>query len=174
MTFADWKQLTPGAAARRVHAMVAALPPAQQRAAVATLLPEPELAKKIEMAPPGPLAGLPFFLKDLWDVSGLPTFAGSTFLPEVRTAPAGDALLVRELGAAGAVLAGKTHLHEFAFGITGENPHYGDCENPRFLGRTSGGSSSGSAVMVAAGAAPCASGTDTGGSIRVPAGCCGL
>ena len=75
---------------------------------------------------------------------------------------------------AGAVLAGKTQLHEFAYGITGENPHYGDCEHPRFPGRTTGGSSSGSAAVVAAGIVPLALGSDTGGSVRVPAAFCGL
>ena len=82
--------------------------------------------------------------------------------------------MVHALGVAGAVLAGKTHLHEFAYGITGENPHYGDCEHPRFPGRTTGGSSSGSAAVVAAGIAPLALGSDTGGSVRVPAAWCGL
>jgi amidase/aspartyl-tRNA(Asn)/glutamyl-tRNA(Gln) amidotransferase subunit A len=72
------------------------------------------------------------------------------------------------------VLAAKTHLHEFAYGLTGENAHHGDCEHPRFPGRTSGGSSSGSAAAVAAGIVPLAVGTDTGGSIRVPAAFCGL
>jgi amidase/aspartyl-tRNA(Asn)/glutamyl-tRNA(Gln) amidotransferase subunit A len=74
----------------------------------------------------------------------------------------------------GAVLAGKTHTHEFAYGITGENPHYGDVEHPRFPGRTTGGSSSGSAAVVAAGIVPLALGSDTGGSVRLPAAFCGL
>jgi amidase/aspartyl-tRNA(Asn)/glutamyl-tRNA(Gln) amidotransferase subunit A len=77
---------------------------------------------------------VPYFLKDLFDVAGEPTLAGSTFLPSAACARdqqrAGDALR-----GAGAVLAGKTHLHEFAYGLTGENPHYGDCEHPRFAGR---------------------------------------
>jgi amidase/aspartyl-tRNA(Asn)/glutamyl-tRNA(Gln) amidotransferase subunit A len=81
---------------------------------------------------------------------------------------------VRTLRAAGAVLAGRAQLHEFAYGITGENPHYGDCTHPRFPDRTSGGSSSGSAALVAAGVVPLAIGTDTGGSVRVPAAFCGI
>jgi amidase/aspartyl-tRNA(Asn)/glutamyl-tRNA(Gln) amidotransferase subunit A len=113
-------------------------------------------------------------LKDLFDAEGMPTFAGSSFLPEVRPAPASSSRIVRELAAAGAVLAGKTHLFEFAWGLTGENAHYGDCEHPGFPGRTTGGSSSGSAAAVAAGVVPLAIGTDTGGSIRVPAAFCGL
>jgi amidase/aspartyl-tRNA(Asn)/glutamyl-tRNA(Gln) amidotransferase subunit A len=74
----------------------------------------------------------------------------------------------------GAVMAGRTQLHEFAYGLTGENPHYGDCDHPYFPGRTAGGSSSGSAAAVAAGIVPLGIGTDTGGSIRVPAAFCGL
>jgi amidase/aspartyl-tRNA(Asn)/glutamyl-tRNA(Gln) amidotransferase subunit A len=110
----------------------------------------------------------------MFDVAGLPTFAGSSFLPEVRPDPGLGSAIVRDLGAAGAVMAGKAQLFEFAWGLTGENAHYGDCERPRFPGRTSGGSSSGSAAAVAAGVVPFAIGTDTGGSIRVPAAFCGV
>ena len=120
------------------------------------------------------LAGVPFVVKDLFDAAGWPTKAGSTFLEEERARPEGDGALVARLRAEGAVLAGKTQLHEFAYGITGENPHYGDVEHPRLPGRTSGGSSSGSAAAVAAGVVPLAFGTDTAGSIRVPAAFCGL
>ena len=122
---------------------------------------------------PAPLAGVPYFVKDLFDLAGAPTFAGSTFLPEVRAAQ-GDCAVVRAAGLAGLVCAGKTQLHEFAYGITGENPHYGDCENPSAPGRTAGGSSSGSAAAVAAGIVPIAFGSDTGGSVRVPAAFCGV
>jgi amidase/aspartyl-tRNA(Asn)/glutamyl-tRNA(Gln) amidotransferase subunit A len=110
----------------------------------------------------------------MFDVPGWPTRAGSSFLPEVRPTPATASDLVRELGAAGTVLAGKTQLFEFAWGLTGENAHFGDCEHPDFPGRTSGGSSSGSAAAVAAGVVPFAIGTDTGGSVRVPASFCGI
>ncbi len=178
MTFREWQQLTPGEAARTVHTRVRErLSPAQQRAAIAVLRPEHELAADFAAAaarPDAPLRGVPYFAKDLFDVAGLPTFAGTTFLPEARPTPVADSRLIATLRAAGAVLAGKTHLHEFAYGITGENPHYGDCEVPGFPGRTTGGSSSGSVVAVAAELTPFALGTDTGGSVRLPAAFCGL
>ena len=192
MTFADWQSLSPEAAARLVHQRVAALPPAQQRAALAWLAPEPRLAAELaaasgssRSAPLPPLAGLPFAAKDLFDAAGLPTFAGSNFLPEVREGHAvspdfparvspADGAFIRDVRAAGAALAAKAHMHEFAYGITGENPHYGDCEVPGHPGRTTGGSSSGSALLVKAGVVPFALGTDTGGSIRVPSAFCGL
>lgn len=176
MTFREWQQLSPAAAAHEVHRRVRqSLSAAQQRAAIVSLQPEATLAEAFSRAERAtPLGGVPCFLKDLFDVAGQPTLAGSTFFPEVRPPPAADSALVGVLRNAGAVLAGKTQLHEFAYGITGENPHSGDCEHPRFPGRTSGGSSSGSAAIVAAGIAPFAIGTDTGGSVRVPAAFCGL
>ena len=193
MTFADWQSLSPEAAARLVHQRVTALPPPQQRAALAWLASEARLAAELRSgtgAPPVgsprlPLLGLPFAAKDLFDAAGLPTFAGSAFLPEVReghvaspdfpvpVSPA-DGAFIRDVRAAGASLAAKAHMHEFAYGITGENPHYGDCEVPGHPGRTTGGSSSGSALLVKAGVVPFALGTDTGGSIRVPSAFCGL
>jgi amidase/aspartyl-tRNA(Asn)/glutamyl-tRNA(Gln) amidotransferase subunit A len=176
MTFRDWRQLDPATAARELHRRARTLlAPAQQRAAIATLPDEAQLERNFAAAPSGaPLRGVPYFLKDLFDVAGLPTLAGSTFLPKVRPTPKTDSTIVRTLREAGAVFAGKTHLHEFAYGITGENPHYGDCDHPRFPGRTTGGSSSGSAAVVAAGVVPFAIGTDTGGSVRLPAAFCGL
>ena len=177
MNFADWQNLSPADAARELHRRAATLLSVdQQRAALAVVLPEEKLTEAFAAARAtnGPLAGVPYFAKDLFDAAGLPTFAGSTFLPEVRDTPALDGAFVRASSATGAVFAGKTHLHEFAYGITGENPHYGDCEHPRFPGRTTGGSSSGSAAAVAAGIVPLALGSDTGGSIRVPAAWCGL
>jgi aspartyl-tRNA(Asn)/glutamyl-tRNA(Gln) amidotransferase subunit A len=179
MSFPEWQQLEPAAAARIVHERIRErLPLPQQRAAIAWLPSESELARQFEAVPGGSrgqsLGGVPYFAKDLYDAAGLPTFAGSTFLPEVRPTPARDGALVAALRAAGAVLAGKTHLHEFAYGVTGENAHYGDVEHPGFPGRTTGGSSSGSAALVAAGVAPLALGTDTGGSVRLPAAFCGL
>jgi len=176
---ADWRaiaQRDPVAAAREVHRRVAALlPPAQQRACLAAVVDEAPLAAAFAAArTTEPLAGVPYFLKDLFDLAGYPTRAGSSFLADVRPVPTGDAALVQALRAVGAVCAGKTHLHEFAYGVTGENPHYGNCEHPHFPGRTTGGSSSGSAAVVAAGIVPFAIGTDTGGSVRTPAAFCGL
>jgi amidase/aspartyl-tRNA(Asn)/glutamyl-tRNA(Gln) amidotransferase subunit A len=176
MTFADWQKLSATDAARELHKRVRTrLSPAQQKAAIAQLSPEPELATRFGTADSrATLARVPYFAKDLFDVAGLPTFAGSTFLPEVRPTPANDGALVQAMHKAGAVLAGKTHTHEFAYGITGENPHYGDVDRPGFPGRTTGGSSSGSAALVAAGVVPLALGSDTGGSVRLPAAFCGL
>ncbi len=176
MTFAEWQHLEPGAASRELRRRAdERLAPAQRRAVLASLLDEPALEAGFASAPAsGPLRGVPYLLKDLFDVAGQPTFAGSSFLPEVRPTPAQDSQIVRTLGEAGAVFAGKTHLFEFAWGLTGENAHYGNCEHPRFPGRTTGGSSSGSAAAVAAGIVPFAIGTDTGGSVRVPAAFCGL
>lgn len=176
VTFADWQQLTPNEAAREIHARAhTRLSPTQRRAAIAMLPAEDELAASFAAAPTAsPLARVPFFAKDLFDVGGVPTLAGSTFLPEIRPTPARDGALVRAMRETGAVFAGKTHMHEFAYGITGENAHYGDCEHPHFPGRTTGGSSSGSAAAVAAGIVPLALGSDTGGSVRVPAAFCGL
>lgn len=119
-----------------------------------------------------PLLGLPVGVKDLIDVGGQPTTAGSPILEGnlART----DAPVVRALRGAGAVLVGKTNLHEFAFGVTGVNPHHGTVRNPRAIDRIAGGSSSGSAAAVAAGFCPAALGTDTGGSVRIPAALCGV
>ncbi|MSU48837.1 MAG: amidase [Opitutus sp.] len=176
MTFREWQQLSPEDAAREVCARVQrALPAAQRRAAIALLASPEELVARFQAASRAtPLGGVPFFAKDLFDFSGTPTLAGSTFLDRVRPAPKHDGALARALLQAGAVFVGKTHLHEFAYGTTGENPHHGDCDHPHFPGRTTGGSSSGSAAVVAADIVPFALGSDTGGSVRVPAAFCGL
>ena len=168
--------MEPAAAAAEVHRRVRTrLEPAQQRAVLAWLRPEAELAGALAATDPGrPLGRVPYFAKDLFDTAGVPTAAGSTFLPRERASGTRDGALVAACARAGAVLAGKTHLHEFAYGITGENPHHGDCHRPGFPGRTTGGSSSGSAAAVAAGIVPLALATDTGGSVRVPAAFCGL
>ena len=122
----------------------------------------------------GPLHGIPLAFKDLVDVAGLPTTGGSILLGEQ---PAGaDATVAARLFAAGAVLLGKTHMVEFAFGGAGVNHHFGTPVNPwdPQKHRLPGGSSSGSGVAVAAGLAPAALGSDTGGSVRIPSSFCGL
>jgi aspartyl-tRNA(Asn)/glutamyl-tRNA(Gln) amidotransferase subunit A len=120
-----------------------------------------------------PLAGVPYAVKDLFDVAGLATHAGSRLL--ARAAPAAqDAVLVKRLAQAGAVLVGATNMDEFAYGFTTENTHYGTTRNPWAPAHIAGGSSGGSAAAVAAGVVPLALGSDTNGSIRVPASFCGL
>lgn len=122
-----------------------------------------------------PLAGIPVSIKDLFDVAGAVTSAGSTVLASARPA-ADDCPAVARLRAAGAVLAGRTNMVEFAFSAVGINPHYGTPVNPcdPSVARIPGGSSSGAAVSVATGAALAALGSDTGGSLRIPAALCGL
>ncbi|MFM7849478.1 MAG: AtzE family amidohydrolase [Rubrivivax sp.] len=120
-----------------------------------------------------PLAGLPFAVKNLFDVQGLPTLAGSKIEREAAPA-ASDAPLVQRLEAAGAVLVGALNMDEYAYGFTTENTHYGPTRNPHDLTRLSGGSSGGSAAAVAAGQVPLTLGSDTNGSIRVPASLCGV
>lgn len=174
MAFGAWRELEPSAAAREIHQRVAGLPAPLRSAALAWLKPESALTEELSSAPPGaPLAGIPYFLKDLFDVAGVPTHAGSSFLGTARPVT-GDCEIVRRLRTAGAALAGKTHLVEFAAGLTGENRNYGDCPHPHRADRLAGGSSSGSAALVAAGVVPLSIGTDTGGSVRVPAAFCGL
>jgi 1-carboxybiuret hydrolase len=122
---------------------------------------------------PLPLAGVTFGAKNLFDIKGLPTLAGSKI---ERDAPPAvrDAVLVRRLEAAGAVLVGALNMDEYAYGFTTENTHYGPTRNPHDLSRISGGSSGGSGAAVAAGQVPLALGSDTNGSIRVPASLCGV
>ncbi|MEO0316489.1 MAG: hypothetical protein RL404_166 [Pseudomonadota bacterium] len=122
---------------------------------------------------PGPLAGLPVSVKDLLDVAGETTLAGSVVLKDHPPAAA-DAPVVARLRAAGAAIIGKTNMTEFAFSGVGINPHYGTPGNPFDPARIPGGSSSGAAVSVAAGICVAAIGSDTGGSIRIPAALCGL
>jgi Asp-tRNA(Asn)/Glu-tRNA(Gln) amidotransferase A subunit family amidase len=121
----------------------------------------------------GPLAGVPIAIKDLIDVRGMRTTAASRVL-EGATAAELDAECVRRLRAAGAIVLGKTNLHEFAFGGSGVVSAYGPVPNPLDRTRVSGGSSSGSAAAVAAGMCFGALGTDTAGSVRLPAACCGV
>jgi 1-carboxybiuret hydrolase len=121
----------------------------------------------------GALAGVPFAVKDLYDVAGLPTLAGSKINRE-RPPASRDATLVERLEAAGAVLVGALNMGEYAYDFTGENIHYGPSRNPHDLSRMTGGSSGGSGAAVGAGIVPITLGSDTNGSIRVPASFCGV
>jgi aspartyl-tRNA(Asn)/glutamyl-tRNA(Gln) amidotransferase subunit A len=121
----------------------------------------------------GPLDGVPVAWKDLFDVAGTPTTAGSAIRRDAAPA-AHDARCVARLAAAGLVCLGKTNLSEFAYSGLGLNPHFGTPRNPAAPGRVPGGSSSGSAAAVAGGSAACAIGTDTSGSVRIPAAFMGL
>ncbi len=188
LSFADWRNMTPARAGREFHQRVHSLPATLRSAAIAWLRLEEELSAEFERwnaLTPGrpervegnalhPLRGIPYALKDLFDLAGVPTRAGSSFLPEVRPAPVRDCNLVTRLRSLGAAVAAKTHLQEFASGLTGENIHHGDCPHPHFPDRLTGGSSSGSAALVGAGVVPFAIGSDTGGSVRVPGSWCGL
>ena len=118
----------------------------------------------------GPLAGVPFAPKDIFDTAGIRTTVGSEHF---RTrVPQSTALAVQRLVDAGAIIVGKTNLSEFAWGVTTQNAHYGSTQNPRHPGKIAGGSSGGAASALAGGLAAIALGTDTGGSIRIPAAAC--
>jgi AtzE family amidohydrolase len=122
---------------------------------------------------PGPLAGVPFAVKNLFDIAGLPTLAGSII--ERDTPPATqDATAIARLKQAGAILLGALNMDEYAYGFVTENTHYGNTHNPHDLNRVAGGSSGGSAAAVAGGLVPLTLGSDTNGSIRVPASLCGI
>jgi len=134
------------------------------------------------------LWGVPVAVKDCFDLAGTITTCGTHFYRDRNGTATRDSWLVEQLRSAGAVIVGKTHLHALAYGITGENPEYGDCVQPgipgdgswslgwkpRDAGALTGGSSSGSSASVQEGSAVAAIGTDTGGSVRVPAALCGL
>src|SRR5215208_2547422 len=122
--------------------------------------------------PERPASGIPLAVKDLFDTAGLITTYGSSIFAE--HVPQETAEAVRLLEAAGYADVGKTNLHEFAYGVTSMNPHYGWVPNPVRARRIAGGSSGGSAAALAAGLADAALGTDTGGSIRIPAAYCGV
>lgn len=151
----------------RLHAFIRVMPEhalARARAA--------EAARR-EGRNAGPLNGIPYAAKDLFDVKGVPTTAGTRFLAD--NVAAADCTVVRKLDAAGMVLLGKTHTVQFAYGAAGLNHDHGTPHNPWHAEpHAPGGSSSGSAVAVAAGLTPFALGTDTGGSVRVPAALCGI
>ena len=120
----------------------------------------------------GPLHGIPIAHKDLFQTAGVRTTSGSKLFADF--VPACNAAAVDAFERAGAVMVGKTNLHELAYGITSENPHFGTVRNPHDPTRSPGGSSGGAGVAIAAGMALIATGTDTGGSVRIPASWCGV
>ena len=129
-------------------------------------------ARRARGEPLPPLAGLPYAVKNLFDIEGLTTLAGSRINQELPAARE-DAVLVQRLQAAGAVLVGALNMDEYAYGFTTENTHYGATRNPHDGTRIAGGSSGGSGAAVAARQVPLTLGSDTNGSIRVPASLCG-
>lgn len=167
------------AGSRRSERVASSLTLAEQQPAVFTsLYPSAALtaARLVDDHPNAhrsAIAGLPVSVKDLFDVEGETTLAGSVVLRDAPPAQR-DATIVARLRAAGAAILGKTNMTEFAFSGVGINPHYGTPGNPADLARIPGGSSSGAAVSVAGGSCVAAIGTDTGGSIRIPAALCGL
>jgi aspartyl-tRNA(Asn)/glutamyl-tRNA(Gln) amidotransferase subunit A len=139
--------------------------------AVLTVCGDEALARA-ETLPSGPLAGVPLLVKDLIDTAGVrTTYASRIYADHV---PATSAPSVTALEAAGAIVVAKANADEFAWGVTGQNAHWGDVHNPCRPGRVAGGSSSGNAAALAAELVPLALGTDTGGSVRIPAGCCSV
>ena len=155
---------------------------ARERARDAALESAADLGAFLSVAEPGSslppprqargMKGMPFAVKDNIDTSSLATTGGSAVLE--GSLPRADAGVVRSLLDAGAWLVGKTNLHELALGVTSENGAFGDVRNPYDAGRSAGGSSGGSAVAVAVGAAAFSLGTDTGGSMTIPAACCSI
>jgi aspartyl-tRNA(Asn)/glutamyl-tRNA(Gln) amidotransferase subunit A len=170
------KELSPVAAVEALAERIEAVEPAVNAFVTLDLERAREDARAAEReyrsGEPRPLAGLPVAVKDVFDTAGLRTTYGSAIFAD--HVPDSDAALVRRLRNAGAVVLGKTGTHEFAWGITSVNPHYGSPRNPWNTERISGGSSGGSGVAVACGEAPLALGSDTGGSTRVPAAFCGV
>src|SRR4051794_25240231 len=130
-------------------------------------------AARAASRPLGPLAGVPFAVKNLFDIEGLPTLAGSKINRD-RAPAARDATLIARLEAQGAVLVGALNMGEYAYDFTGENVHDGPSRNPHDPSRMTGGSSGGSGAAVGGGLVPLALGSDTNGSIRVPSSLCGI
>src|SRR5438309_62035 len=127
--------------------------------------------RRLSRGEAGALLGVPIAVKDLFATRGVRTTAGSRILRD--RVPSSDAAAVAQLRAAGAIILGKTNLHEFAYGVTNANPWWGVARNPHDPRRSPGGSSGGSAIAVVAGLSAGALGSDTGGSIRIPASLCG-
>ena len=154
------------------------LPPADAREALERARAKPELNAFTWLAPQAPrggagfLSGVPIAVKDLMDVAGVPVTGGSRALDPATAQD--DAQIVARLKRAGGSIIGLANLHEVAYGITSDNPRFGRVVNPRAPSRIPGGSSGGSAAAIAAGIVRCAIGTDTAGSIRIPAACCGI
>ncbi len=132
------------------------------------------LPQQFRRSPLPLLYGVPVAIKDCFDVAGFTTTLGSRFYAGRNGVAREDSAVAARLRSQGAIIIGKTHMHPLAYGITGENPDYGDCVQPRDAQRLTGGSSSGSAASVQEQSALAAIGTDTGGSVRVPATLCGL
>lgn len=142
---------------------------AEQLRAIITPSPD-EALKQAKAGPSGPLAGVPLLAKDLFDTAGIRTTYGSSVYAD--HVPTETAASLRRLLEAGAVLIAKTNLHEFAWGTTSQNPHFGYVESPVYPGRVAGGSSGGNSAALAVGVGTISLGTDTAGSVRIPPACC--
>ncbi|UOM33130.1 AtzE family amidohydrolase [Acuticoccus sp. I52.16.1] len=167
-------ETTARAVVEAMLARIAAVDPVVNAYSVVTAERALARADAVDAGPrDGPLAGVPFAVKNLFDLAGHTTLAGAAV---TRSDPPAtrDADLVEALEAAGAICVGALHMGEFAYDFTGENAHYGPCRNPHDPARMSGGSSSGSGAATAAGIAPVSLGSDTNGSLRVPASLCGV
>jgi aspartyl-tRNA(Asn)/glutamyl-tRNA(Gln) amidotransferase subunit A len=160
------KQASPAELAGECYRRIEKLNPKLN--AFITVMPREEISAPED----APLYGIPIAVKDLYATKGVLTTGGSKFFAE--NIPDEDAVVVSKMKDAGAQIVGKTNTHEIALGVTNNNPHYGACRNPWDVTRVSGGSSGGSAVAVATGMVTAALGTDTGGSIRIPASLCGV
>lgn len=179
LTIAEWKLYlrdSPQQAAGLIHRRLEGVSAATRRAAIATIEPREKLGNAFSQPPREGqvLSGIPYMLKDLFNLRGAVTGAGATFLEDAEGPAAEDCLLKQRLDGLGAVPVGRTQLNEFAYGLDGMNAHFGNCPHPHDEDRISGGSSSGSAWAIGRGVVPLAFGTDTGGSVRVPAALCGV
>jgi aspartyl-tRNA(Asn)/glutamyl-tRNA(Gln) amidotransferase subunit A len=154
-----------------VQAHLDAIDGARELKAVITVCAD-EALSRCDAGPSGPLAGVPLLVKDIFDTAGIRTTYGSAIYAE--HVPRRTAAAIRQLEDAGAVIIGKANLHEFAWGTTSQNPHWGVVQNPTHPGRVAGGSSGGNASALAASLCALGVGSDTGGSVRLPAACCSI